>query len=332
MKQKKFLLSVFSIILSLISVFAFGSCKSETGSQDKQDGGVEKIEGEEHNYTYGICSICGLEEELGDYFKFTFNEDENSYTVGIFDEATHQKCLEYCKSTNQEMTECTTWPEEIQKVIDAVGDELIIPSGYKGLPITHIQDNAFMLCNFETCIIPDTIVSIGAAAFGLCRNLKSVVLPDSVKEIEGWAFCFCYSLTNVEITESVIAVGDYPFADCDEFVYNEYNGGYYIGNTDNPYIVLIETTWDELPTYTVHPQTKTIACWAFEGCSTLAKVEIPASVISINSCAFEGCTTLTTMIFHGTVEQWNAIKKELHWWDDDIPATKIVCANGEVAL
>lgn len=44
MKQKKILLSVFSIILFLIAVFAFGSCKSETGSQDMPSGGVEKIE------------------------------------------------------------------------------------------------------------------------------------------------------------------------------------------------------------------------------------------------------------------------------------------------
>ena len=47
--------------------------------------------------------------------------------------------------------------------------------------------------------------------------------------------------------------------------------------------------------------------------------------------AFINCEKLTSIIFKGTVKQWNAV-----WigtrWNEGVPATKVVCSNGEVAL
>lgn len=68
---------------------------------------------------------------------------------------------------------------------------------------------------------------------------------------------------------------------------------------------------------------------AFAYCDSLTNVTIPDSVTSIGSGAFEGCYSLTSITFNGTVEEWIAIKKG-EYWNSAVPATKVVCSDGEV--
>ena len=54
-------------------------------------------------------------------------------------------------------------------------------------------------------------------------------------------------------------------------------------------------------------------------------------VTSIGDSAFFYCESLTSIRFNGTVDEWNAISKGDDW-NGIVPATKIVCSNGEVTL
>ncbi|MBR2646726.1 MAG: leucine-rich repeat domain-containing protein [Clostridia bacterium] len=74
-----------------------------------------------------------------------------------------------------------------------------------------------------------------------------------------------------------------------------------------------------------------IGDWSFSNCTSLTSVTIPDSVTSIGDYAFFGCTGLTSIEFKGTVEQWNAMEKG-DAWKLSVPATKVVCSNGEVAI
>ena len=60
-------------------------------------------------------------------------------------------------------------------------------------------------------------------------------------------------------------------------------------------------------------------------------VVIPETVVYIGSKAFSKCETLNGITFKGTVEQWEAIEKGADW-KEGVPATKVVCSNGEVVL
>ena len=68
--------------------------------------------------------------------------------------------------------------------------EVIIPERIEGLPVTAILPTAFMNTNAEifSVVLPKTIISIDARAFGHCSNLTSVILPESIEIIGGSAF------------------------------------------------------------------------------------------------------------------------------------------------
>ncbi len=62
--------------------------------------------------------------------------------------------------------------------------------------------------------IPDSVTSIGGAAFRGCTSLTSVTIPDSVTKIGNNAFEGCTSLTSVTIPDSVTSIGINAFSGC----------------------------------------------------------------------------------------------------------------------
>ena len=74
-----------------------------------------------------------------------------------------------------------------------------------------------------------------------------------------------------------------------------------------------------------------IADRGFQQEEEITGVTIPTSIKTIGSYAFAGCTSLATIRFEGTVAEWKAIKKGRHW-NQDVPATEVICYNGTVTL
>ena len=134
-----------------------------------------------------------------------------------------------------------------------------------------------------------------------------LVIPEkidgyTVTAIGSSAFEVYTSLTSITIPDSVTSIGTYAFHGC-----------------------------DSLSSITIPDSVTSIDYNAFSGCSSLTSITIPDSVTSIGSWAFASCTSLASITFEGTVTEWNAISKGSDW-NYNVPARKVVCSNGEVAL
>ena len=186
-----------------------------------------------------------------------------------------------------------------------------------------------------SCLIHVNVKVVGEDAFRGCRSLTSITIPDGVTSIGGSAFSGCSSLTSVTIPDSVTSIGESAFENCTSLTSITVESGNPVYHSSGNCI--IETASKTLvvgcknSTIPTDGSVTSIGGSAFSGCSSLTSITIPDSVTSIGAHAFSGCTSLTSITFEGTVAQWNVITK-LFLWDYNVPATEVVCSDGEVSL
>ncbi len=145
----------------------------------------------------------------------------------------------------------------------------VIPSAYKGLPVTSIGEKAFYRCAKLTGVtLPNSVKEIKESAFDLCENLTEITLPNGLTELGAYAFGGCSSLKTVEIPGGVSTVEAQTFRGC-----------------------------ATLESVTVGNGTETIGWLAFENCTALKTVSIPDTVTDIDTNAFDGCTALEYTVY-----------------------------------
>ena len=117
-------------------------------------------------------------------------------------------------------------------------EQIIVPSSYKGKPVTKIGDEAFKsLSDLKTVLIPKTITHIGNGAFADCSSLKTVTMPETldylgesafyncqdlegitipkgITEIRAATFYWCFNIKTVTIPEGITSIGASAFSDC----------------------------------------------------------------------------------------------------------------------
>jgi len=156
------------------------------------------------------------------------------------------------------------------------GTKLIrVPSKIDFIPsdilsgVTHIEKYAFdeVVCITEIDI-PESVVSIGDAAFAWCENLAKVSIADSVKRIGKGVFCGCH-ISQIKLPISITAFEEYEY---DEGL------GFFM--------------CCQFESFTVPNSVVSIGRRCFESCNQLREVHIPASVQVIDELVFEECSQL----------------------------------------
>lgn len=105
-------------------------------------------------------------------------------------------------------------------LISYSGDDkkLVIPDNYQGITVTKIHYAPFLYNinakNIKEIVLPNTIVSIGSAAFANLTSLEKINLPNSIEEIEQSVFRNCVSLQQIELPENLQEIKQLTFCDC----------------------------------------------------------------------------------------------------------------------
>jgi hypothetical protein len=169
-----------------------------------------------------------------------------------------------------------TIPDTIHGLkVTAIGDSafsgannltnVIIPDS-----VTSIGDAAFQRTSLANVFIPDSVTNIGEFAFANCNNLTSVTIPKGVTSLAVGVFYSCSSLTNVVIPDSLTAIGDNTFEEC------------------------LNLTGVVIPNGVT-----SIGYAAFAGCTSLTNLTLPESVANLYLWVFSYCTNLHAVYFTG---------------------------------
>ena len=214
------------------------------------------------------------------------------------------RLLEVINKSNLNITKGTTWHGKVayyalnvktngESDITNKNGYLWYACGGKNYLVGHIDHKAEV-------ILPENYngkqYAIYNYAFSCCSALTSIIIPDSVTSIGESAFSDCSALTSIVIPDSVTSIGEYAFERCSALSFNSYESGKYLGNGNNPYHVLVDTTDTNITDCTIHKDTKVIAGAAFHSCKSLVSIIVPNGVISIGERAFFNCSRLTSVI------------------------------------
>ena len=159
-----------------------------------------------------------------------------------------------------------------------------------------IANELFRKCaGLETIVIPDTVTSIGNAAFQY-TGLKEIVIPDTVTSTGNHILADCPNLEKITWTAGVSKIPEYTFAGSTKVkevkipdnVTTFYKGAF--------------RDCDSLETIALPESLTQISAEAFYSCNSLREITIPDAVTTIESYAFYDCDALTTAALGKSVQ------------------------------
>ncbi len=293
--QCKNLISV-EIPSSVISVGngAFKGCEALTGIDLPE--GVVSV-GEEAFYGCSTLKSVTVPRSLASIGKGTFNFCNQLTSVYLTDIGAWCSIILHDRYANPTLNGTQVYLNgDLITALD-------IPNG-----VTSVGDYAFYCFkSLTTVTLPDSVTAIGNAAFSNCENLKSIRLPDGLVSVGNSAFYDCKRLESIALSDSVTAIGIAAFRGCATLTRIDLP----------PRITVIENSafayCNALTSIRIPIGVTSIGSQAFYNCTRLESVAIPHSVTSIGESAFSNCKGLKALIFCGTSQQWQSIKKGDYW-------------------
>ena len=187
--------------------------------------------------------------------------------------------------------------------------EVVIPD-----TVQMICHSAFKGCNRITSLTIPKVYDSAVDAydrtyflgfiFGATQNSASAsYIPASLEtltftqitELDYQTLMGCYNLKHLYLPETVTKIASNSFEYCTLLIYNNHDGVNYLGSVDNPYMIIFGATDKTKTTYEIKEGARFMMPGAFEDCTQLTAITLPAGITEISASAFKNCTALTTM-------------------------------------
>jgi len=142
--------------------------------------------------------------------------------------------------------------------------------------------------------LPTNLQKIGYGSIYNCIGLSSIVIPNSVTTIDAWAFGWNLNLQTVQMPESLSLLGNYAFYNCPKLTSIQ---------LPNSLTTLPNDCfgWNtSLKNVQLPSGLKSIGYDCFYNCTSLSAIQLPASLTSIMSSAFQ-LSGLTEIVIPNTV-------------------------------
>ncbi len=179
--------------------------------------------------------------------------------------------------------------------------------------ITFIGDGAFEGCDKLELAENDGAYYLGSTEApytvlleAVNKDIESCTIHEDTRIIYEYAFADCTEVDKIIIPDGIMQIGVGAFIDCYDLEFNRHENAKYLGNENNPYLVLAESASSSVTECNVHTDTKLIAPAAFYDCDALDILVIPNGVKYIGPFAFEGCEQLTKITFD-SITDWRVI-------------------------
>ena len=210
---------------------------------------------------------------------------------------------------------------------------------------TRVPKSAFdHLRYINEVYIGDGVVSIGKSAFATCYSLTYILLGANLTSIGSGAFLNCYNLVEVgnksalDITKGSSNFGyvayraDYVQPDGNMYQLSKHATNFYVLRVlENSKWVSYCISYGGNETSVSLPATKYVGTFMAYYHTEITSVSIPSTIETIGQAAFAYCTSLKTITYSGTVSAWNNITKGSNW-NQNVPAKKVICSDGEVSI
>lgn len=191
-------------------------------------------------------------------------------------------------------------------------ENVVIPADLGGCPVTSIGNSAFSGCSLlHEITLPASIASIGNSSFKNCNNLARVYskiqTPYAVSTFN-WNTCILIVPQGTKAAyKSVSGWKDAIIFEEGETIYDKvYTDGqgikYTLYQDDAGFRYSVTGHSDQLTAELTIPDdidgcpVTSITYQAFQNCTNLTKVTLPASLTSVSFAAFNGCTNLTEFV------------------------------------
>ena len=186
------------------------------------------------------------------------------------------------------------------EIVKYIGKDIVvtIPDVIDGIKVSSIGAASFHNCKQVTkFVIPENIETIQDCAFMNCTGIEELLIPSGIKTIGDMAFIGCINLKHLELPDSLESVGKYIFMYCENLEYNIYDNAKYIGNKDNPYLLLAHKKSRDIINCEIYKSCKFIGDNALSGCNYLENIFVPKNVVEIGWDAFSFNRNMKSIIF-----------------------------------